>query len=158
MVGLYLEQVDYNVKTARGLHVKTTTRKHLRRSFHHYAIYLAKHFTAGLQLVFYLCLFLKHINSVSYQMLSSLQASLCLRSHQWLYQTAHRQCKPWRRAKNGIYQRNTPSNWVPTFCCAAARTCRLWWRRCTKTQRHPLLIQPRAGTHMKDEFCAPKSS
>lgn len=90
-------------------------------------------------------------------MLSSLPASLCLRSHQWLYQTAHRQCKPWRRAKSAIYQRNTPSNWVAIFCRAAASKCRLWGC-CTKRQQPPLLTRPRVDAHVKDEFWTLKSS
>ena len=102
MLWLYLKQAAYNIRIAHGLHVKTTTRKPVRLFilaciFYHCAIYLVKCSTVSMLFVWcsvFVFFFKKHINSVSYQMLSSLLASLCLRSHQWLYQTAHQQCKP----------------------------------------------------------------
>lgn len=60
----------------------------------------------GLTLYFLILNLCLHTDQLSYQMLSSLLACLCLRSHPWLCRTVHEQCKPLKE-KSATYGGNS---------------------------------------------------
>lgn len=84
-------------------------------------------------------------------MLSSLLNSLCLRSHQWLYQKAHQQYKPGKKRQRVIYQKNAPRNRAAVLHHAAARSAGY-----ESFAQKALLKRPQVDPYVKHETLDPK--